>query len=473
MIDLAVIGAGPAGMAAAVRACDLGLSVLVIDDQSRAGGQILRRPPGAFDVDNWLSQRAYQPLHALYDRFIGLGDALTHLHNAAVLGVEHRDVGFRLQVLTPDGLVTRDAERVIVASGCFDMPLAFPGAQLPGVMATGGLQAFLKSQQIIPGERFLFVGSHPLQLIVANQVASAGGEVAGVVFAQPLRAFIGLLRRPMTLLRQLPNMLLIVGVIGQLLVRRIPLRFGRVPIRAEGNTRLERVQLGDAATGVAGESIRCDRLGICFGFLTNNDLLRQAGAQCHWSQTAGGWAAEHDSGMRATVPGIYVAGETTGVGGANVARYEGELAALTAAFDAGRLSHDDYDSACRGLGQPLTAAREFAALLADFAYPGDDLLARVMDDDAFLCKCEEVSVGSAKQALAENPDIGDLSALKLYTRCGMGHCQGRYCHYQARLLLARERGLNPGSVEGFTARFPVRPVPVAVLARAAGKYDES
>jgi thioredoxin reductase len=456
-----------------VRACELGLSVLVIDDQSRAGGQILRRPPEAFNVGNWLSQRVYKPLHDLYARFVGLHEALTHLHDAAVLGVELCDGGFRLQILTPDGLVARGAERVIVAAGCFDMPLAFPGAQLPGVMAAGGLQAFLKSQQTVPGDRFLFVGTHPLQLIVANQIAGAGGEVAGVVFAQPMRAFLGLLGRPATLLRQLPNMLLIIGVIAQLLARRVPLRFGGVPLRAEGDAYLERVQLGSAATGEPWEPIRCDRLGICFGFLTNNDLLRQAGARCQWSQTAGGWAAEHDSGMRASIPGIYVAGETTGVGGANVARYEGELAALTAVFDAGILSGDDYDSACRQLARPLAAAREFATLLADFAYPGGDLLARLMDDDTYLCKCEEVTVGAVRTALTENPDIGDLSALKLFTRCGMGHCQGRYCHYQSRLVLARERGADPGSLGGFTARFPSRPVPVAALAAAADPVEES
>jgi hypothetical protein len=302
---------------------------------------------------------------------------------------------------------------------------------------------------------------------VANQIARAGGEVAAVVFAQPLRAFVGLLRRPLALLRQMPNLLLIGGVIAQLLARRVPLRFGRMPLRASGEASLEQVQLGSAGSGAPGESIRCDRLAICFGFLTNNDLLRQTAVQCSWSQAAGGWIAGHDSGMRSSVPGLYVAGETTGVGGANVARYEGELAALTAGVDAGRMSRREYQGACRELRRPLAAAREFAALLAEFAYPGDELLGRAMDDEAYLCKCEEVTVGSVKAALAANPDIGDLSALKLYTRCGMGHCQGRYCHFQSRLLLARERVADPVSLGGFTARFPGRPVTVAALAAKA------
>ncbi len=161
MFDLAIVGAGPAGMAAAEAASDQGLKTVIIDDQSSAGGQILRRPPAAFSVQDWLPQRIYRHLHRLYQRFRQLEqqDSLTHLHGTAVLGISPEDGHFVLYVNGANGFEPLQADRVLVASGCFDMPLAFPGAQLPGVMATGGLQAFFKSQQIVPGERFLFVGA--------------------------------------------------------------------------------------------------------------------------------------------------------------------------------------------------------------------------------------------------------------------------------------------------------------------------
>jgi thioredoxin reductase len=472
MFDLAIVGAGPAGMAAAEIASEQGMRTVIIDDQKSAGGQILRQPPAAFSVQSWLPQRIYRQLHRLHKRFTRLAE-LTHLESTAVLGISAEDEHLVLHVNGPSGFEPVQAARVVVASGCFDMPLAFPGAQLPGVMATGGLQAFFKSQQIIPGERFLFAGSHPLQLIVANQIAGAGGEVAGVMFTPPLSQFLGVLRSPLVLLRQLPNMVFFAGAMTQLLARRVPIKFGVELVSANGENALEMVQLRSCSDATATESIDCDRLGLCFGFLTNNDLVRQAGVTCSWSQKTGGWMADHDEGMRTSVAGIYVAGETTGVAGANVACLEGRLAAFSAAHDAGMMERAAYDKACAALRAPLAAARAFAHLLAQVSYPGDDYMLNRMTDDATLCKCEEVTVGEVRLALTANPDIGDLSALKLLSRCGMGHCQGRYCHYQSRLLLAHERDLEPASVGGFTARFPNRPVTIDTLLGQARTQEEA
>ncbi|MEH6610744.1 MAG: NAD(P)/FAD-dependent oxidoreductase [Halioglobus sp.] len=462
MYDLAIIGAGPAGMAAAEAACEHGMRAVIIDQQEQAGGQILRRPPASFSVRAWLQQRVYRQLHQLYARFIKL-DKLTHLHGTTVLGIGVEEHHFVLHINGPSGLEPLLASRVLVASGCFDMPLVFPGAQLPGVMATGGMQAFLKSQQIIPGKRFLFVGSHPLQLIVANQIAKAGGDVAGVFFSPSLSKYLAVLRSPLVLLRQLPNMLFFVGVLAQLLLRRVPVKFGTELVSANGDNALEDVVLKQDSSSTNMKPIACDRLGLCFGFLTNNDLVRQVGVVCSWSQNAGGWIADHDQGMRASVSGIYVAGETTGVAGASVACLEGRLAALSAACDSGKMEQPAYDTACGAVHAPLKGARAFAQLLAEASYPGDATIQRAMSDDAYLCKCEEVTVGSVRATLAQHPDVSDLNALKLLTRCGMGHCQGRYCHYQSRFLLATDRNLPVESMAGFTARFPIRPTSIGEL----------
>ena len=459
IFDLAIVGAGPAGMAAAESACAQGMNVIIIDEQDRAGGQILRRPPAEFTVEQWLPQRVYQHLHALYAKFTQL-EKLTYLNNTAVIGVASEGDCFALQIVSASGLTKLLSSKILMATGCFDMPLAFAGAQLPGVMATGGLQAYVKSQQILPGERFLFVGSHPLQLIVANQIADAGGDVASVIFTRPLRHYLQLMKSPGVLLRQMPNMLFFLTVVLKLLLKRVPIKFGTDLIAAEGDEALQRVTF--VTPGGEGETseIQCDRLGLCFGFLSNNDLARQAGVDCDWSQAAGGWIAKHDEGMRSSVKGIYVAGETASVAGANAAYHEGHLAAITAALDSGRMEQSAYDEAYKALSPSLRTARAFATLLAETSYPGDRFIEQVMVDDAYLCKCEEVTVGSAIKSLAENPDIRDLNALKLFTRCGMGHCQGRYCHYQSRALLARERAMPLKSVGGFTARFPSRPVTV-------------
>jgi thioredoxin reductase len=456
MIDLAVIGAGPAGMAAALAAHRQGMHVVVIDNRPDAGGQILRRPPGAFSVTRWLTDRIYRPLHKLYDDFNRAGIDLEHRCNTEALGLSRSEDAWELALMTTDGLEVCTARRVVVASGCFDMPVSFDGAQLPGVMATGGLQAFVKSQQIIPGDRLYFHGTHPLQLLVAQQMRKAGARVVGVAFEQPFTQFLSLSRQVSTLSRQLPNLTLLLRSIIGLVMGGVKIRFGTELVAARGSTHLEQVLVRAAGQEGDPEVIDCDRLGICFSFLTNNDLVRLAGAETSWSQTRGGWIANHDSGMRSSLPGLYVAGETTGVGGANVARFEGELAGLSAALDSDNLDLENYHLLSRQLGHDLEAARQFAELLAEVAFPGDRL-SRLMTDSACLCKCEELTVGSARDILRTHLDITDLSALKLMTRCGMGHCQGRYCHYQARWLMAQEREKDASELGGFTARFPIKP----------------
>ena len=458
-IDLAIVGAGPAGMAASLVACQHGLNVLVIDDQQNPGGQILRRPPTEFSFTNWLPEPVYGQLHRLYRSYGDLKNC-THLGNSQVLGVTAHGDKFTLHVHGPAGLNHINAGRVLLASGCYDMPWPIPGAQLPGVMTAGGIQAFVKSQRIVPGRRFVFAGTHPLQLIVAKQVADAGGDVAGVFFFKPIQSFLRLLQNPAALFRQRSSIYYFFQALASLRQRRIPIGFGCGQVHIKGELSLQGVEI---SVGNKSRSINCDRLGLCFGFLTNNNLARQTGVHCDWSEQQGGWIVQHDQGMRTSVAGIYVAGETTGVAGANVAILEGQVAALSVSHDAGILDQKPYHQAVNKLLTPLRHANQFAKLLARLAYPGGEMTRAALKPVSQLCKCEEITLASAREILTQNPDICDLNAFKLLSRCGMGHCQGRYCHYHSRILLAFERQLSPESVGGFTARFPSMPVRVNQL----------
>lgn len=464
LVDAAIVGAGPAGMAAALELARAGASVVVLDMQAQCGGQILRQPPTAFTVRHWLSQRIYRRLHALR-RAYQSQDGIEQVTGAEVLGIAPVSEGFALQVRTAEGVHERRARRVLIATGACDMPVTFPGGQLPGVMAAGGIQAFVKSQQFVPGTRFVFAGSHPLQLIVANQVAAGGGQVAAVVFSQSPGDFLRLLLRPAPLLRQPGNALFFAGQVIQAIRRRIPLRFGQVIVRAHGREHLDSVELGDA-TADTGESISrlsCDRLGTCYGFLTQTELVRQAGAACDWSDQRGGWIARHDAQMQSSIDGLYVAGESTGVAGAEAARLEGRIAGLAMAVACGHADGRESRSELRALGRQLGAANAFADRLATFSHTGTRTLLALMRDDAVLCKCEEVTAGALRQLLHTQPQTCDLSGLKLLSRCGMGACQGRYCHYQLRVLMAAERGQPAEQLGGFTSRFPARPVRIGDL----------
>ena len=152
------------------------------DGKPGRGGTILRQPPSTLGGRDWLPGATYDDLKAQLHR----GEALNGLDwrgGVSVLGLFRQPDRFDLLATNRNGRLTIQARRVLVAAGCYDMPTAFPGWTLPGVMSAGGVQAFLKSQQVLPGKRFVLAGTHPLQLLVAYQLRKAGSDVAGVLFA--------------------------------------------------------------------------------------------------------------------------------------------------------------------------------------------------------------------------------------------------------------------------------------------------
>ncbi|MFS0851239.1 FAD-dependent oxidoreductase [Novosphingobium panipatense] len=460
--DIAIVGGGPAGLAAAERTLAAGLATCVIDEQQRPGGQILRQPPSTFSVPGWLSGAPYRKGRALLDRVSG--DArLQWLGGRSVLGVQPDGEGFALTLSgTAGGVEQVEARRVLVAGGCYDMPVALPGWTLPGVMSAGAVQTLIKAQQVVPGQRIVLFGTHPLMIVLAQQIVEAGGEVAAVCFAQPFAAM------ARTALAHLPRALrtpgpLLAAAAGIMALRRagVPVRYGAQAARCEGTEAVERIVLSD------GESIACDVAAMCYGFLPQADLIRQIGPEVRWSDPAGGWEAIHDEGMRSSVPGLYVAGETTGVAGSDAAMAEGALAGLAIAQDAGALSAGDAAVAMRKPRAERQAMQGFIDLLRGVADPRPWL--PQPEPETLLCRCEDISSGAVDRAIADALAVGPsfgASAIKLRCRAGMGLCQGRTCEHALVRRIASARGCAEGEVAGFRPRFPARAVSVADLLEA-------
>jgi D-hydroxyproline dehydrogenase subunit alpha len=331
----------------------------------------------------------------------------------------------------PPGRV--EARAVVLAVGAYDRPVAFPGWTLPGVMTAGAAQALAKGQGVLPGRRVLLAGAGPFLLPVARQLASQGAEV---VVAEATR------RRDW--LRAGPRMTRHVGrLVAYAGYRaRVPrIAWGRVIVRAEGDGRVESATLAACGPDWAPlpgteRTFEVDAVCTAYGFLPEVGLARAFGC------ALAGDAVAHDEDMRTTVPGVFVAGEAAGVGGAELAAVEGEIAGRAAT------------------GAPVSAeARRRRAKLADFAgilaelfdsRPGLDRLAA---PDTVICRCEDVTAGAIDAAVAGGAT--SPAALKVVSRCGQGPCQGRVCEgLVAARLPARER---------FSARAPIAPVPLAAL----------
>lgn len=443
--DVAIVGGGPAGQAAALRLSGLGLCVAVVDEQPRPGGQILRQPPATFAVRGWMQGRGYAALREQLCRFEGVPPE-TWFGGRSVVNAVSEDAGsFTLTLAGISGLESITSARLLLATGCQDLAVPVAGWTLPGVYAAGGLQAFLKSQRIVPGERVLFAGTHPLQLVIAAQLAAAGGRVAGVLFAQPMARMAGqVARSPRTAIAHAPLLAEAASALRLLRRHDVPVRFGTALNRIVGTDMVEAVETTSGR-------FECDTVGLCFGFVPQSALPRMLGARMRPAGRAGGWAAIHDEMMAASLPGLFVAGETTGVAGAPAAMIEGELAAIGIACDLGRLAVAEAEKLSAPLRQRRAGMLRFAALLDRIADPRPWF--PPLDPETSICRCEEVPLSAVAPLLGTR----SANAIKLETRCGMGSCQGRNC--EPTLL----RLLGHADDPGFTARFPARPATIADL----------
>jgi D-hydroxyproline dehydrogenase subunit alpha len=430
-VDVAVVGAGPAGIAAAVSAREAGASVAVVDRYPTIGGQIWKRafgePPASESLPGVASRWA--------TRLADSGAQL--LLDTAVWGV--RD-GHTLLTERADGTpgAVRSAA-IVLATGAHDRPVAFPGWTLPGVMTAGAAQTLVKAQRALPGRRVLLAGAGPFLLPVAAALTAAGAEVVAVAEATRRRRWAGagprMLRHPRHLAEYAAY---------RARLSAVPFLWGHVLVRADGPGRVEHATLARADAAwrpVPGSerTLEVDALCTAYGFLPALELGRALGCELD------GDALAHDAAMRTSVPHVFVAGEAAGVGGAQLALTEGAIAGRQAAGA-------DVPA---GLARRRRRAAHFARVLDNLFRPGPGL-GELPDPDTILCRCEDVTAAAVDRAVADG--AGSLTALKLATRCGQGHCQGRMCE---RIVAARLPAAGAGS--RYSSRAPVRPVAVATL----------
>lgn len=436
-VDIAVLGAGPAGLAAAVAAHRGGRRVALVDSASRAGGQYWRHRTGAEPAD-----RAWSRLRDTAVDFRP-GHGIWHVERAADGFTTHTTAG------------EIRSETVIVATGAFDRQLPFPGWTLPGVFTAGGAQALLKGHGVLVGDRVVVAGTGPFLFPVATAVAGAGARVLGVFEAgSPL----GFARHPAAVLRNADKLAEATGYARALRRHRIPLHIKTTVVAAHGADRVRAVTVArlDRAWRVVPGSEReleCDAVAVGYGFTPQLEIPLQLGCDTHLDAD-GSLAATADDRQRASVPGVYLAGEVCGVGGAQLSVVEGEVA--------GRHASGAVPDA--RLLRRRAALRSFATAM-HHTYPIRPGWTSWLTDDTVVCRCEEVPYHTVRNSIV---DLGatDPRAVKLLARPGMGLCQGRVCGFATACLVARLRGrpVTAADLLGLASRPIAQPVTLGALA---------
>lgn len=465
---LAVVGAGPAGLTAAVTAADGGLDVVLLDAADAPGGQYYRAPGPGYGPPEapHHGRAAFAALTARLDRHRVAG-RVRHLTRHQVWAGERTGADWTLHAVTGtegrDGTAVR-ARRLIIATGSCERQLPFPGWTLPAVVGAAGAQAMLKSGLVLPGRRIVVAGSGPLLQAVAVSLARAGARVPALVEA----AGYGPYGRAPLVLAADPGRLAEGVRHGTALARhRVRMLTHRAVTAVHGAERVEGVTVSRLdrdwrPVPGSGRRIDCDALAVGHGLVPQLDLA--VGLGCATRCGADGSAAlVLDAGLRTTVPGIWAAGEAGGIGGVHLALTEGELAAHSVIADAlGSLPGRDRTTVLRRTRRRM---RRFAELMGAVHRPGPGWTSWLAADTE-VCRCEEVTTGAVRAAV-DDLGAGDSRTVKLLTRAGMGWCQGRTCGFAVRELAGRYA--DTGSPD----RRPLAcPVPLSVLARAA-RTDEA
>lgn len=459
-----VVGAGPAGLAAADAALAAGAEVTLIDTAERPGGQYHRMLPEAYGAtDPGVLQHGYRSFDRRVRRVLG-HPRCSWWAESSVWALERRDTADaagaagaadgtgdtagaqdaagagdgtgpagdgpplvhvlsgtprRRHVLEPDALV--------LAVGAHDRVLPFPGWDLPGVYTAGAAQALAKGERLAVGDRVVVAGTGPFLLPVATSLLEAGSRVVEVLEAgRPGALAGGWLRRPWELGPQLGKSGELLSYAATLGRHRVPYRLGRAVVEARGDGRVEEIVTArvraDWSVVPGGERVvAVDAVCVGHGFTPRLELPVAAG--CALRPVPAGSPAEVfvavDDDQRTSRTGVYAAGEITGVAGAPASRAEGAVAGWIAAGGA------PESRALATLRADRDRGRAFAARLAA-AHPIGRAWPGWLRPDTVVCRCEETTYAAVCRSAAD-PTRTEPGVAKLATRAGLGPCQARVC----------------------------------------------
>lgn len=452
-VQVVILGAGPAGLSAALQLHADGISVRVLDEQATPGGQIYREVSLASSKRKALLGKEYAAGAQLVTDFLRSG--IGYVPGASVWFVSpEREIHYRVAGETR--VVT--ADRVLFCSGAYERPMPVPGWTLPGVMTAGAGQILLKTGASVPNGPVVLAGTGPLLYLLAVQYLQAGVKI---------KALVDTSKRSDTFkaARYLPAALpawrqLLKGILLMARIRRAGIEWyqGASNIAIQGTSQAEGVRF--TSSGIE-HHVDCSLVLLHQGIVPNTHPTLAIGAEHRWDEGQLCWIAKQDQWGELSIPGFFIAGDGAGVNGAEAAALQGRLAATGIAQSIGGLTADDAAKRASAVRQAWKKFQCIRPMLERLYRPVVEL--QLPSDDTIICRCEEVTAGAVRQYAA----LGCLgpNQTKAFGRCGMGPCQGRQCGLAVTQVLAGARGVSPAEVGYYRIRPPLKPITLAELAR--------
>jgi NADPH-dependent 2,4-dienoyl-CoA reductase/sulfur reductase-like enzyme/bacterioferritin-associated ferredoxin len=451
--SLVIVGAGPAGLAAAVEAAQHGLDVALLDEQPAPGGQIYRAMESIPAARSSMLGAEYQHGRELVSSL--RDSSVEYFPDTQAWSLNRkREIG----VVRSHTAAMITSSQVLLANGAIERPLPFPGWTLPGVMNAGAGQILFKAHGIVPADGVVLAGSGPLLLLLAWQYLHAGVKIRAILDLTPVYNHV-------RALPYLPRALLA----GHYLMKGMAYKKGLKragistlhnisDLQANGKQKLE--SIGFRHKGEQ-HLIETDLLLTHFGVIPHLQLSRAAGCRHDWDSSQQCWRPQLDEWGNSSIDGILIAGDGGGIGGARTAEHSGRLAALQAVYQLGKIDQQQRDRLGRKDRQWMREDLHVRPFLdAFFHIPGK--LLSMPDDSTIICRCEEVTAREIRMAVASGHS--DSNQVKFLTRCGMGPCQGRQCADVVENIIAASGGDSITRGGHYRSRPPVTPLTMGQLA---------
>jgi glycine/D-amino acid oxidase-like deaminating enzyme/bacterioferritin-associated ferredoxin len=457
-VDVMVVGAGPAGLSAAVAAAISGASVVVLDERPQSGGQYFK-PLAPSHVTERPTDRQFAEGLELTQRARDLGVRI--IQDATVWGA---DTPHEVIAMVDGAETIFKPRQLILATGAYERPVPLDNWTLPGVMTTGAAQTLVRAYKVTPGQRVVIAGNGPLNLQLAVEMVRAGVQVEAVLEA----ACAPSIARWSTLLRawRFSPDLMAQGLryLAELRAHGVRVQWGHTVVRVDGDDRLRRVTF--APTNAHGEPdlerarhVDADNLCLGYGFIPSTELARALGCAHEFVDLHLGYLQTTTTSDGLTsVPGVFAIGDGSALGGARVAMARGTLAGAAAAA---ALKKEVDIRAVHVARSALARALSFQGALWEI-FKAAPCRVQNLPDSTIACRCEEITLGELRTAIGQGFD--SLGSLKRMTRLGMGRCQGRYCACTAAKLLNEITGRVREPEQLFAPRLPAKPVPAACMA---------
>jgi len=450
--DLIIIGAGPAGMAAADISSRHDCRVLILDEQSSPGGQLFRSIE-AFE------NRQRPELGDTYRDGLRLTKAfrntdVEYISQATVWLVSSElEVGFskngQARIVT--------AKQIIIATGAQERPFPVSGWTLPGVMTIGAAQVLLKESEIAI-EDAVFAGTGPLFYLALHQYLAAGISIKAIIDLTPASNYLRALPHIFKAIPGLPKILEGWQWKREIVKSGVPYFSGVTDIRIIGR---------DAVTGIEylkgseWQLLTCENVLLHQGVVPNVNISMAAGCASSWNKRQACWTIDVDEWFRSSIADIAVVGDGAAIGGGAAAELNGRIAALAALEQLDKISPRERDSQAKPYKAALKSELSNRPFLDTLFRPVDHF--RIpQQPETIVCRCEEISVGQIRDVVESG--CAGPNQLKSYSRCGMGPCQGRLCGLTVSELIAGIMDKPVSDVGYYRLRSPIKPLLLGELA---------